>query len=411
MKALIKRQRIAVLLLALAVFIAGCGIRDGESWPDVAVVDSITGEPNILVAYNNYIDLVDLNGNSVFLRDEEGNIRLDSEGERRRWQILESDIEGDTGFYVAPFFIDEETLIVPDYNNRLLIYEATSEFVRQREGRNGVIDLPGHVWAAPVEYTLDDGERLLIVPISEQDVVAYNIDEDFLEYWTFPTSRGVWASPLVIDDLLYVPGMDHFLYVLQAATAFEEYRVDLGGAIGATPYQPEGEDALYVGTITREFFRVDIGGNYDDPQDRITARYTTEGWLWGTPAYEDGIFYFGDMNGYVYALELNEAGDGFNELWKVNASDSGVRPTPIVTDEHVVVVTRGGGVYWLDKVNGAEFTRHNLDTELLADPVFVPAAEGEGGRPALVVVASANNGRVLNPFTVDGERYTWVYDR
>ena len=150
MMRLIKRQRMAVLLAVLTVFIAGCGIRDGESWPDAQVIDTITGEPNILVAYNNYIDLVDLNGNSVFLRDEEGNIRLDDEGDRRRWQILESDVEGDTGFYVAPFFVDEETLIVPDYNNRLLIYDATSEYVRQRDGRGGVVDLTGHIWAAPV---------------------------------------------------------------------------------------------------------------------------------------------------------------------------------------------------------------------------------------------------------------------
>jgi len=411
MMRLIKRQRMAVLLAVLTVFIAGCGIRDGESWPDAQVIDTITGEPNILVAYNNYIDLVDLNGNSVFLRDEEGNIRLDDEGDRRRWQILESDVEGDTGFYVAPFFVDEETLIVPDYNNRLLIYDATSEYVRQRDGRGGVVDLTGHIWAAPVTYTLDDGERLLIVPISERDVVAYNMDEDFLEYWTLPTDRGVWASPLIIGDQLYVPGMDHFLYVVDAATGFEDYRVDLGGAIGATPYQPAGEDAIYVGVITREFFRVDIGGNVEDPQDRITARYETEGWLWGTPAYEDGIFYFGDMNGYVYALELNEAGDGFNELWKVNASGSGIRPTPIVTEEHVVIVSRGGGVYWLDKDNGDEFISYNLDTELLADPILVPGSGTEGGRPPLIVVPTASSGKVLNPFTVDGERYTWVYGR
>ena len=400
------RYRLTIAVLILSVFLAGCGLRSGVSWPDVDVTTGFNDETQLVVAYSDYIERVDLNGNQVVLRFEDGTPRTEG-NDQRRWEI--NGEATDSNFYVTPIELDENTLLVPDYNDQLLIYDVSLEFVRLREGANSRIQLPGHVLASPTLYEPEGADRLVLVPISEQNVIAYNVDDNFSEAWVFETERGVWASPLIIDSTAYIPGTDHFLYVVNVETGEELYRVDLGGAIGATPYY-DGEGALYVGSFDRHFWRIDITGEYDDPQERVTAQYNTEGWVWAAPTVFDGKFYITDMNGFVYALSINEDGTEFIEEVKRQASSAGLRSKPIVTETYIVVASRNGNVYWLDRQNAEELIKDNIDSEILADLVYIEEDEAVS-RPALVIVSTSDNDKVLIPYTIDGDEYTWIYDR
>jgi outer membrane protein assembly factor BamB len=403
----LKQHRAAAVLIALAaLLIAGCGVRSGVSWPDATVYTDEEGDKTIVVAFNDFIERVDLNGNNVFLVDEDGNVRVDVEGRRREWSVSADDVEGSTGFYVSPIRLDEDTILIPEYNDRLLIFEATEAYVRQEASTTSEVSVKGKIVAQPALYEPEEGARLLLVPFREEDVVAYDIDDNFSVQWTVDTSRGVWVSPLVIDDVAYIPSLDHQLYAVDAATGDLLWQVDVGGAIAGRPYY-DGE-SLYLGTLGRQILRVDPSGSYDDPQDRITAVYNTEGWVWAQPAYSDGVFYIGDMNGFAYALEATP--NGFVELWKREVAGAGIRPTPVVTDEHVIVAARDGHVFWLDRETGNEFVRHDIDTEILADMVVIEPAE-DTERPGLVIVVTDENDKILVPFTLNGDRYTWVYNR
>jgi outer membrane protein assembly factor BamB len=401
-----RRYRTAMLLILAALFLAGCGVRSGVSWPDVAIYPGQNGEATIFVAYNSQIDRVDLTGSDVFLVDADGNRRKDTSGNDRKWQIRSGDVEGDAGFYVAPILIDEQTLIVPDYNNRLLIFEATDEYVRQRAGAVNEITLPGRIVTSPVVYSAGDGRRLLLVPLREHDLVAYAIDDGFSHVWTFQTERGIWAEPLIVDEVVYVAGMDHHLYALNANSGNELWRIDLGAAVAGTPFF-DGTD-IFVGTFGREFFRIGLGDNFGDPQSRILSTYKTTGWIWSHPAYSNGTFYLGDMNGNVYALTVD--GDEFVEQWRHRVSEAGIRPAPVVTNSYVVIASRRGEVIWLSRATGEEIQRYELDTEILAEMVVIEAQEGSE-RPTLILVSTDKNDKILVPFTADGARYTWTYQR
>ena len=407
MRTLKQHRAAAVLITLAALLIAGCGVRSGVSWPDATVYTDEDGEKSIVVAFNDFIERVDLtNGTSVFLVDEDGNARVDAEGRRRAWAIRADDVEGSTGFYVSPIRLDEETIVIPEYNDRLLIFEATDEYVRQQVSRTSEVSVSGKIVAAPALYNPEEGPRLLLVPFREEDVVAYDIDNAFSVQWTVNTDRGVWSSPLIIDDVAYISALDHRFYAVNPVTGDTLWQVDVGGAIAGRPFY-DGE-SFYLGTLGRQMLRIDPSGNYNDPQERITGVYNTEGWIWAEPAYRDGVLYIGDMNGFAYALEVTPT--GFVELWKRQVAGAGIRPTPVVTDEHVIVAARDGSVFWLDRENGNEFVRHDVDTEILADMVVVEPEE-DSERPGLVVVVTDKNDKILIPFTLDGDRYTWVYNR
>ena len=172
-----------LLLVIFALFITGCvGRRDGVSWADLTLVGD---EQNILVAYNDYLVLIDpANGRPVPLRDSEGEVRTDGDGNPRRWEVLGGDT--DSQFFASPIWMDNETLLVADYNEKLL----TVNFTRSAIDPGSEVALPGRVFADMAV----DGDTLY-VPISDEDLIAFDLNT-LTQKWVFETERGIWSTAI-----------------------------------------------------------------------------------------------------------------------------------------------------------------------------------------------------------------------
>lgn len=382
-------KRVLLLTLLLLSLPACVGARMGVSWPAVGLID-LNGETHIALAYNNDVTLLTpSNGAPARLVNPlDGGILRDSENNPRTWILRGSD-NGGAQFHTLPVRINDETVVVADHNRRLL--RVDSVFVEVQRS----FPLVDKVVASPLE---SDG--VLYVPFQNGGLSAISL-EDYREMWSFSTEAGIWAQPLLVNDMLILPSIDHFLYAVDRSTGQLIWSVDLGGAVASTPLL--ANDRLYVGSFNKSFFEISLDGV-------IFGEYATQNWVWGTPAIdENGIVYVADLSGYVHALDTS---GGLFERWSAQIAERGIRAGPIVYGERVIVASRDGKVYWLDRYDGELINAREIDDrpELLGDMMLLEPSETLDIDEPLLLVTSVHDGRLLIAFGVDG-RQTWVYPR
>lgn len=379
----------AALLVLLTT--ACAPVRTGIAWADVSL-DAETGY--IFVAYNDRIDLVDpSNGVRVPLRDSSGAIRRQN-GEALNWQITgEWQLEGQdvrSQFFASPVVLQDDTLLVPDYDGYLLRVAYSAARIERQ-----YVKTDGHV-VADVAVS----EDAIFVPHSEMNLIALE-RETYDTRWTFPTGRGIWSQPIVIGDTVYFTSMDHFFYAVDAATGDLRWQLDLEGAAASTPlYDAEG-DRFFVGSFARKLFEVSTDGE-------ILSQYETADWLWSTPVLREGVLYAADLSGYAYALNADE---GLSEIWKTQATDAGIRPSPLVADTYVVVGARNGQVVWLSRESGTVEFQEDVGAEILSDLLLVEPSETQTIAEPRVIVSTVSAGRLLVAFNLSDGVQLWTYSR
>jgi outer membrane protein assembly factor BamB len=386
-------RRGAVLLLALIVLLAACVPMPIDSnWAQISLLDN-----QIVLPFHDRLMLIDpLDGTLVELRDSQGNIRLDDQGNPRTWSVQTGGRCIPDCFYATPLRLDEDTLLVPSYNKKLVEVDLIAARVLDPAGRA----LDGHIVGSPL--MTDD---FIFVPFSERNFVALNRD-DLQVAWTFQTQRGNWTQPLLIadadageGDLLVVPSMDHNLYALDAETGEQRWAVNLDGAVGSTPLLHEG--LLYVGSFGGKMFQINLDG-------QILATFEGIGeWVWGTPAIADNILYTADTGGMVYALAI-ESG-GFRELWKRQVAGRAIRAAPIVNGDQLIVASRDHRVYWLRLETGEEIFQREVRGEILADMLVIEPSESLAIPEPLILVPTMAREEGVVAFALDDGERRWAF--
>jgi outer membrane protein assembly factor BamB len=386
-------------LLGLAIFasllVAACyPTRLEADWPGLAVVGD---QKDILLAYNDRIVMIDpTDGKPVELRNADGEVRLDDQGNARIWEF--KGVEGQASqFYSAPVLLNDNTLLAPTYkptDNR--IFEV--DLPTARVDGSGV-PVSGHVVADVVK-----NDNLVFVGLSERNLVAYNAD-DMTEEWQINTDHGVWSHPLIVDNVMYFTSLDHFLYAINPETGDELWKLDLEGAAPGAPIFYNGH--LYVGTFARKVFEISTDG-------QIISQYSTVDWVWGSPVIVNDILYVGDMGGHLYALNV---GDGLTERWTVKAAERAIRATPLVTDDYIIVGSRDHKLYWLNREDGSPITDvegprvRPLNGEILSDLLLIEPSDQVDIPEPYIIVSSVANDNLLAAFTLANGERVWTYGR
>lgn len=400
------RIRLIAIVAMLALFIAGCAnTRQGVSWPALDTVD-INGTTYIILAYEQGIELIDPNsGNLAVVRDSEGDVVLGADGEAIRWQVDGSDFDN-AQFFATPLrdsFEGQDTFLFPTYNNKILEF-----YVESGEPVNAVGVAVGDGVIAPiiedVEPNADNEEDApeaenFIIPYRSRNVVA--LDRQSLDFtWQVETGEGVWATPLLDNGVLYIPSIDHNLYAVNVTNGEILWTVDLEGAITSTP--AIYEDSLYIGSWSHKMYKISLNGE-------ILDSHEGQNWIWGTPQFLDGDVYYTDLSGNVYALDA----ETFQVVWEVKPANKGIRPAPLVTDDFVIVGSRSGTIYWLDRSSGTVIHEREMEgtPEILSDILLVEANEDLGISETMVVVGAANNRNMVAAFALDNSIPIWVYGR
>lgn len=385
------RWQVLALLIILAFVLVGCGpTRHGVSWPSLDLV-SINEQALVLVTYNAQIVLLDPVSGLRY------GLGTNADGSPINWEINGANYNNNQ-FYASPLRSSEnerETIIFPGYSNdapRLLEFYLDS---------GQAVNTAGFPLSDGVIVDVVEGDGLIYLGYRQGDLVALNADT-FAESWRLDTSAGVWASPLLSEGVLYVPSVDHNLYAVDAATGAIRWQVNLEGGVSATPVLYDG--FLYVGSFSHKLFKISLDGE-------IVNSFEGNNWLFSSPVIENDVIYYSDLGGYVYALNVAD----LSQIWQVRPGTRGIRPAPLLYGDYVIVASRDGNIYRLNRETGAINTTTDVaafkdNVEILSDLLYLPADEATN-RPALLIAASTDTGKLVNAFNLDTFTTQWVYPR
>jgi len=380
-------RRVLGVLLLTALLLTACGGSSSESWAGV----SADGDANIIyVSYDKHVAAINAEtGESLW--------KYESDGAK---------------FFAVPTVTDD-MIYVGDYEGQLHALTLGGE-------EAWVYTPDRHTLIGPLALEPKDriigsvavGDDYLYFGLGSRNVVAVS-RETADEVWTFETDHGVWATPLYLEadsdlgrdvDTVYVASLDRNLYALDAATGDELWKLDLGGAVPGNIVYDEARNRVYAGTFVSELVAVDL-----EAQD-IVARFETEDWLWGAPAFEDDVLYFGDLSGNLYAVRVTD--DGFEQVWDgpQNVADDAIRSTPLLTDELIIVSSKDKNVYAVNKETGVNRWSEGAGAEALTNLVFVADAPLADDTTAnLVVVGTDDSDNLLVAYNIESGEKSWRY--
>lgn len=374
------------VLLALVLLLTACGGVAGDSWAGISSDENL-----IYVSYGRRV------------------VAINPASGATKWEYPDED-DRDANFYAIPV-MDAGTLYIGDYKGNLHAVDLETGkkkwlYEPDKEELLGPISLtPGDRVISGVAV---DSNKVFF-GLGSRNVVAVS-RENAEEVWTFKTDHGVWGTPLYIPAnaenghdhaVLYVVSLDHNLYAIDPETGKEIWRVDLGGAAPGNMVYDEARNWVYVGTFVSELLAIDLGSH------RIVDRYATEDWVWGSPALEDDILYFGDLAGHLYAVRIT--GEGFEQEWKQTVAEDAIRGTPLLTEDLVVVGSRDKRVYAVLKSDGSDKWNRATKGEVLTEMVFVPANEADEEVSDLVVVGTSEREELVIALKSDSGDVDWRY--
>ncbi|MCZ2126745.1 MAG: PQQ-like beta-propeller repeat protein [Anaerolineales bacterium] len=196
-------------------------------------------------------------------------------------------------------------------------------------------------WANP--FTAAKGKWVAAPLIYDGTIYAPNSDGYlyFLDLKGVPVADPIklggslWSTPATDGTHLYVASLDHNLHIVDIASKKSVGVVDLGGAATSSPVV--GEGGVYVGSFSANVEEILPNGDH-----KILA--TASNWIWGTPALENGVLYYADIGGSLYALDLASG----KQLWSDVKPDGAVVANPLVADGAIYFVTESGTILALD---------------------------------------------------------------
>jgi serine/threonine protein kinase len=173
-----------------------------------------------------------------------------------------------------------------------------------------------------------------LILFSCQMGVVYALGLNRRVRWNFRARRGILASPVLADGLVFIGSLDWNFYALDGRSGWSAWKYRTGAPIASTAavwedmvffgsadnhvyalaandgrvvwrYETEGqvtgsvtvyEGSVYVGSVDGALYCLDANNG------SLRWRYQTDGPITGAPQVADGIVYFGSSDHYVYAL-------------------------------------------------------------------------------------------------------------
>jgi outer membrane protein assembly factor BamB len=184
--------------------------------------------------------------------------------------------------------------------------------------------------------------------------------------WPFQAKEAIWGSPLVIEERVYVPAMDHRLYCLNAKTGELVWEFSAGGALAAHPSPNDG--TLYQGAFDGRVYAIEAGSG----QQVSGFDFKAGNWIWSEVLVDDGRLYVTSLEGKLYALDAATGQVQSGYPYQVPAPDY-IRAAPARIEDLVIIATSSGQVIALNnqsgQVVGAPWSIGTQGVSILTTPV------------------------------------------
>lgn len=232
-------------------------------------------------------------------------------------------------------------------------------------------------------------------------------------FWTTATASGVFGSPAVSDDTVYVASVGGTLYALDASTGSVDWTRRLEGTVLASPTVDDGR--VFVGTRAVDahalshrdwpFYALDATDG-----STVWRRPIPEG-VFGTAAVHGDSVIVGGQNGTVHAFDV-AAGD---ERWRYRTPNppgagpdtdpllrfDGITSGPTVVDGTVVGGSYLGRIYGLDVDDGEERFRLSVGSSIASSPSVADGTVYVGDYGGTLSALSLPSGRTEWTFGAD----------
>jgi outer membrane protein assembly factor BamB len=327
---------IALMLIFASLAFSGCrgSANVANSWAGITVEGDTA-----YVAFNQYVYMLDL--------DQDGRI-LDT------FPDNQEDLRPrNPTFFHAPVILDDNTLLVGSYNNRMFTFNT----------QNGSAD----------DFFIEARNRWIAKPLLHEGTIyapnangtLYALGLNGNPKWEFETNAAIWATPVMNGSRLYMVSQDHTLYALNPSTGDLVWSLDLGAATVNSPALDDN-GMLYIGTFGSKVIAIDAAAG------EIAWEIETRDWVWGSPVIgEDGVLYVTDLGANLYAIDTATQ----DILWEKSVDEgSSITGSALLAGESLIVATQSGQIasYGLDgeRLWREEFGDEDNPVEFHGTPVL-----------------------------------------
>jgi outer membrane protein assembly factor BamB len=185
-----------------------------------------------------------------------------------------------------------------------------------------------------------------ISPQGKSAVIA-DFDELPKIKWEFKTSKPIFSSPVIDENVVYFGGNDSIFHAVNFETGKEEWQ-----------FKTDGEIKSNV-CIDSDFLYLNGGDGFiyklEKRTGKIVWEFETKGetkvdfadYFQSTPVLHINTLYFGSGSGYFYAVDAKKG----KEIWKFKTGNA-IHTTPAIANNKVFFGSFDGYVYALELLNG-----------------------------------------------------------
>ncbi len=148
----------------------------------------------------------------------------------------------------------------------------------------------------------------------------------------------LWSAPSISADgtLLYVTSLDHHLHIINPVENSVKETIDLGGAVPSSPVVTD--EGAYVGSFASKIDLVKPNGEHEVVVEALD-------WVWGTPAIDGETLYYADLQGNIFSLDLASG----RQNWSDVKPDGPIVARLLVLGDQIYVATEDGTFIALDR--------------------------------------------------------------
>jgi outer membrane protein assembly factor BamB len=195
----------------------------------------------------------------------------------------------------------------------------------------------------------------------------------------------LWAAPSTDGKLLYVTSLDHHFHIIDVASDAVAEPIDLGGAAPSSP--TVGSDGVYVGSFASTIEFIQANGRHE-------VIVTTENWIWGSPVVDGETLYYADLDGKIYSFDLATR----HQNWDAVQPDGPIVANLLVVGDQIYAVTEAGTFVALDR-DGKTVWEKTIGAKIYTTPVL----SGD-----LILVAPYQGEFVLAAYDLQGKQ-AWTF--
>ena len=157
----------------------------------------------------------------------------------------------------------------------------------------------------------------------------------------------IWASPIVSKGVVITATMKGTV---------QAFNLETGVAVWDAPFKKDSAIAVLALINENVLFVPGLGGIIDfiDVQSgqSIGQSFETEGWVWSAPLVKDGILYFGDFAGNLYALDITKGINVENQVWPPIFVGGKIKGKPVIIGQTLVLADEDATVHFIDIEKG-----------------------------------------------------------